>query len=312
MNTKNGTYGTEPPPDTAAKGWRRLRSGLVKRTSAIVMPIAQRVARDHFGGETVDDAICVAQRFATDGYPNTLGFWPVGTESARDMTDQYIASIDALAASGLDGHLSVKPPAVLFDPELAREIAEHARARNVGLHCDSHGIESVDPTRDMAECMLAHLSPANVGTTLPGRWRRSVEDADWAIERGLRVRVVKGQWPDPADPERDMGLGCLEVIDRLAGRAHHVAMASHDLPLLMEAIARLRQAGTDCEIQLIFGMPIAPILLWAKSNGVPVRIYIPYGKGFIPNAIGTLRRNPRLALRMLKGMVTRDEGGAPS
>ena len=35
---------------------------------------------------------------------------------------------------------------------------------------------------------------AKLGCTLPGRWRRSLSDADRAIEMGLRVRVVKGQW----------------------------------------------------------------------------------------------------------------------
>lgn len=308
MNRGDGSYSTSAPPDAAETGMRRLKSGMVKRASALLTPIAQRVARDHIGGDTVDDAICVARRLAADDLPNTLGFWPLGDESAREMADQYLASIEALAASGLDGYLSIKPPAVLFDDGLATEMATCAKARNVRLHCDSHGIESVELSHRMIDTMLVHLPPANLGTTLPGRWRRSLEDADWAIERGLNVRVVKGQWPDPEDPDRDMRAGYLEVIDRLAGRARHVAVATHDLSLLAEATSRLRAAGASFEVEAIYGVPMAPVLVWARENGVALRSYVPYGRGFIPNAIGQLRRNPRLAWRVLKGMATRSTG----
>jgi proline dehydrogenase len=284
---------------------------MVSRASAMLMPMAQRFARDHIGGDTVDDAICVARRLAADGIPSTLGFWPIGTETAREMAYQYFASTEALAASRLDGYLSIKPPAFGFDAGLATEMAARARALAVRLHCDSHGIESVDPSHRMIERMLDHLSPADLGTTLPGRWRRSLADADWAIERGLSVRVVKGQWPDPEDPKQDMRQGCLKVIDRLAGRARRVAVASHDLPLLAEATTRLRAAGTVCEVEAIYGVPMAPVLIWARENGVAFRAYIPYGKGFIPNAIGHLRRNPRLAWRVLKGMATPGGGTGP-
>lgn len=311
MNRDEGAYGTAPPPDAPVQGWQRFRRGMVNRASAMLMPMVQRFARDHIGGDTVDDALCVARRLAADGVPSTLGFWPVGTETAQEMTDQYVASIEALAASALDCYLSIKLPAIGFDAGPATEMAACAQARNVRLHCDSHGIELVDPSNRMIETMLGHLSPADLGTTLPGRWSRSLEDADWAIERGLSIRVVKGQWPDPADPGRDMRRGYLEVIDRLAGRARHVAVASHDLQLLAEATARLRAAGTACEVEAIYGPPMAPILRWARENGVAFRAYVPYGKGFVPNAIGQLRRNPRLAWRVIKGMATGGAGSAP-
>ena len=50
-------------------------------------------------------------------------------------------------------------------------------------------------------------------------------------------------------------------------------------------------------------MPMAPALRWAKENDAPVRIYVPFGKGFIPSAVGVLRRNPRLAWLVLKDLV---------
>ena len=303
MNRGEGRHGTAPPPDAAVVGWRRWRATAVKRASALLMPIVQRVARDQIGGETIEDAICVAHRLAGDGLPNTLGFWDGGAETARQVADVYVDSVEALAAGGLDGYLSIKPPALRFDVRLASEVAACAQGGGVRLHCDSHGTEAADLSHRMVETLLGHLPSSDLGTTLPGRWCRSLADADWAVERGLAVRVVKGQWPDPDDPDRDMRRGCYEVIDQLAGRARHVAVASHDVPLLAAGIAQLRAAGTSCEVELIYGPLMAAPLRWARDEGVAARIYVPFGKGFIPNAIGLLRRNPRLAWRVIKGSV---------
>ncbi len=258
-----------------------------------MLPLMQRAARAYVGGETLEDALAVARRLADEALPSTLGLWNSADDGTRRVADEYLAAIERLAAAGLDSYLSIKPPALVFDSELAAELAAAAQARGIRLHCDSHGPEVADASCAMMEAMLPHLSASELGTTLPGRWSRSLLDADWAIERGFNVRVVKGQWPDPEDPQRDMRAGYLEVIDRLAGRARHVAVASHDVPMAAEAITRLRDAGTSCEIELLFGLPITQSLEWARENGVGVRMYVPYGREYNPPAIAQLPRNPR-------------------
>ena len=289
-----------PPPTTFA----RLKASASGAVSAAIMPLIQRAGRAYVGGETVEDALSIARRLNEEGLPNTLGFWDTKDYSARQVADICLDAVEQLAKSGLDSYLSIKPPALRFDPDLTAALAVAAHKWNVRVHCDSHGPEVAEASHAMEQAMLAHLPASSLSTTLPSRWLRSLPDADWAIEHGLRVRVVKGQWPDPADPKRDMSAGYLEVIDRLAGRARHVGVATHDVPLAAEAISRLRAAGTPFELELLYGMPMAPSLRWAKENGAPVRIYVPFGKGFIPSAVGVLRRNPRLAWLVLKDLVS--------
>ncbi|NNK91473.1 MAG: hypothetical protein HKO87_03495 [Acidimicrobiia bacterium] len=303
MNGDDASFDTAPPPEAEPTGLAQLKTRMVRGASAALMPLAQRVAPDHIGGETVADALCVAHRLAGEGLPNTLGFWDTAAYSRRDVAETYVETIERLSTSGLDGYVSIKPPALRFEHETAKRLAAVASTHGIRLHCDSHGIEVADLSGAMIETMLARLPPDALGTTLPGRWSRSLTDADWAVERGLPVRVVKGQWPDPEDPKRDMVSGCLDVVDRLAGRARHVAVASHDVSLVPEAINRLRAAGTSCELELIHGAPLAEPLDWARNNGVAVRIYVPFGKGFIPNAVGLIRRNPRFAWRIVTGFV---------
>jgi proline dehydrogenase len=291
---------TAPPP---LVGLHKLKSRVATGASTLVLPLVQRAARGYVGGETVEDALCVARRLADEKTPCTLGFWDNGDCTAREAADIYLVAIELLAASDLDSYLSVKPPALQFDRELASELTAAAEKSPVRLHVDSHGPEVADLSCEFVETMLRRIAASRLGTTLPGRWSRSLTDADWAVERGLSVRVVKGQWPDLADPERDMRAGFLEVIDRLAGRARHVAVATHDTPLAAEAISRLRAAGTSCEIEQLFGMPLKRTLSVARENGVGVRIYVPYGKGYVPNAIRLLMRNPGLAVRIAKNLI---------
>jgi proline dehydrogenase len=285
------------------KGVKRLRAAARRAVSGVLLPLMQRAGRAYVGGETVGDALIVARRLAAEGFPSTLGLWDAPEDTARKVADEYLAAIDHLGGGGLDSYVSIKPPALRFDGQLATELAAAGHVHGVRLHFDSHGPQVVDPSNAMLETMLQHLSRDHLSTTLPGRWSRSLSDAEWAVEHGLAVRVVKGQWPDPTDPGRDMRAGFLEVIDRLAGRARRVAVASHDVPLAAESIGRLRAAGTPCELELLFGLPMTRSLLWARENGAVVRIYVPYGKGYLPHAVNQLRRNPRFLWWILKDLV---------
>ncbi len=168
------------------------------------------------------------------------------------------------------------------------------------LHFDSLAPETAERTQQMIDELLADVPGLDVGCTLPGRWRRSVEDAHWAARSDLFVRVVKGQWADPDDPDRDPQAGYLEVINQLAGRARRVAVATHDVALAAEALRRLRAARTPCELELLHGLPMRPSIQQARELGVGVRVYVPYGETYLPYALSQVRRRPRVLWWLVK------------
>jgi len=304
LHTNPGAFNTGAPEEHAQSALNALKAGVSRRLSDLVTPLVSRIAKDYVGGETVDDALCVARRLAVQNVPSTLGFWDTSDYSQRQVADIYLAAVKNLSASGLDSYVSIKPPALRFGSDVAVELAAVAKSSGVRLHCDSHGPEVVEHSHTMLQAMLDRVGPDCLGTTIPGRWSRSISDADWANERRLNVRVVKGQWPDPENPQADMREGFLRVIERLAGRARHVAVATHDMQLAADAVERLRAAGTSCELEQIFGLNSIQSLRWARQNGIGLRIYIPFGKGYIPNAMRLMRRNPRLAWIITKRLVT--------
>jgi proline dehydrogenase len=197
-----------------------------------------------------------------------------------------------VSRDGLDTHLSIKAPAFGFDPGILAELLGRAGSSGIGVHFDSLAAETADPT--MALVPEAASRHPEVGITLPARWRRSVDDARLAIELGLAVRVVKGRWPDPEAPTADPRAGFMALVDQLAGRARQVAVATHDVPLARQALQRLGAGGTPCELELLFGLPIAAPANAGDELSVPVRMYVPYGHGTLPYRIPDARRDVRV------------------
>jgi proline dehydrogenase len=265
------------------------------------MALAERVARPYIVGQELGDAIRASRSLRERGFRSTIGFWNRVDEDPDDIAARYSAAIDAVGAEGLDCRVSVKAPPLQFSQERFERLAKQARERNVGLHFDSLWPEATDETFSL----LSKLVPRypNLGCTLPARWRRSPDDAERAIELGLGVRIVKGQWPDPADPDRDMRAGYLEVVDRLAGRVRYAAVATHDALLAREALTRLRAAGTKCELELLYGLPLRKVVAIARAGAVPVRVFLPYGHGFLPYAMEQLKAHPWIALQVVRAWI---------
>lgn len=290
---------SEKAMERARRGGARLR----RAAKTCVLPALKVAARNYVAGDTFADATRVARRLAGQGLRSTIGFWDSESQSARFVADQYLAGLDALADEEGDAYLSVKLPSLRFSSPLVEEIV--ARSCKVGrrIHFDSLAHEAADRTRETVDRALASTPAVDVGYTLPSRWRRSLEDADWTAERGLYVRVVKGEWPDPTDPKRDPHAGYLEVIDRLAGRAARVGVATHDPKLAAESVRRLQAAGTPSDVELLYGLPTRNSIRSARRLGVDVRVYVPYGEAYMPYALSQVRRKPYVVWWLAKDLV---------
>ena len=143
----------------------------------------------------------------------------------------------------------------------------------------------------------------DLGCTLPGRWVRSLDDAERATEKGLAARVVKGQWADPDAPDRDGREGCLEVVRRLAGKARLVAIATHDVPLAERCVRVLQETSTPVELELLHGLPMRGALSMARRCRVPVRVYVPYGESWLPYSLDYVERHPEVMLWLVRDLL---------
>jgi len=268
---------------------------------ALLQAAEQRAAAKYVVGPELQDAIRACHTLETEGYGSTMCFWNGDRDTGRNVADHYCAAVEAIRLDGLNSCISVKSAPLHFSYELFHDVCQRAAQGEIEVRFDSLWLETADQTFDLLRRL--RQSCKALGCTLPGRWRRSLADADWAVESQLIVRVVKGQWADPDVQSRDPSAGFLAVIDRLAGHARRVAVATHDPILAREALGRLNAAGTSAELELLFGLPMRKVIPVAKALGNPVRIYVPYGHAWLPYLIWQARQNPRVVWRVMCDMI---------
>jgi proline dehydrogenase len=280
-----------------------VNQSLRHRVGRILLPLLRRAAHSYIAGPELSDALAMSRALGVQGKGSTIAFWDEAGAAPDEVLNACLKSAEALGGETLDCYLSVKAPSVQYSAEALLRVIEKCECSKTRLHFDSLGMDSAEPTRALVEGLLPRY--ANISFTLPGRWARSLEDAEWAVNRGVSVRVVKGQWEDPAMPRRDPHTGFLEVIERLAGGARSVAVATHNTTLAAPALEILMKAGTPCELELLFGLPSKAVLRIADAMGVRSRIYVPYGYGWLPYSLSQARKNPRILWWMLRDAMQR-------
>jgi proline dehydrogenase len=255
-------------------------------------PLAHFAGRRYIAGATVAEAVQTIRQLAGQNFASTICYWNGEQDAPELVARHYLEILDELAAAKLDSYLSIKATALHYSRAWLNQIAERAASAKVRLHFDAMWPDSAEPTFALLEGLRAHQTA--VSCTLPGRWQRSLTDAECINEWQIPVRVVKGQWADPDRPNIDLRAGYLAVIERLAGRAAHVAVATHDPELAAAALEQLTKAATSCELELLFGLPTRAVLRVACTFSVPVRMYVPYGAAWAPYCLSQARRNPRI------------------
>ena len=236
----------------------------------------------------------------------TLGRLSKSGDDPAQIVHEYQQASNSLLSSPVPErfYLSLKPPALNFDPEFAAAIAATALTNGHGVHFDSHKFAETDATLRLLEEILKRKLPSgdsrrgwNFSLSIPSRWKRSAADARWAVERGVRVRLVKGDFGATAAEEVEPGRGFLDLVRQLAGAVPNLALATHDCALARESIAICQKAGSVPQLELFFGRPASDILALSRETGVPVGFYVPYGDTLLVYVIRDLLTNPLKLLR---------------
>lgn len=275
---------------------KRLERGLRRGK----LTVAQAAGERYVAGPELADALAEGGRYADAGYATTVGFWNGSADPPDRVAAEGLATAEALPAGS---EVSIKPVPMGGDGPALDRLLDACTEHELTLHLDAQGPESATESQHAA-VRLAASAPGRVGCTLPGRWSRSVADAEALAGTGTRVRVVKGEVADRAGLEVDPRAGFIAVVEALAAhRSCHVEVATHDAVLAGTCLKRLLAAGASCELQVLHAMRSAAAIRIARKLGVPVRVYVPYGTGRAPYAPAALRRHPALAMSFARDVL---------
>jgi proline dehydrogenase len=292
-------------------------------------PMVRWFARPYVAGDSLDAALDAAAKLWRDrGLLTTLDVLGEEVKEKAKVDANatlYAGVIDALSRDArFKDHptrpsVSLKPSAFTTGPhEDARgpitELARHARDRDVALTIDMEDRRWTDFTIDLATGLFA--SGHDVGTVLQTRLNRTEKDLA-RIPPGMRLRLVIGIYPEPADvattDKPAMKERMVSFARKLLDRSVFVEFATHDAPTVERFVREVAPKAPDrCEVQMLLGVPREGlqerVRRGALGPGLPVRLYVPFADGW-DDATAYLRRrmaeSPSIAWLVVRNLFSR-------
>ena len=291
------------------------------RQAALRAPGAQAIVGRYVAGESSEGAVAVARALRSAGLLVTLDYLGEDTTDAQRAAAtaaQYVHLLGKLAAEGLtEGgavEVSVKPTAIglLLGTEdadgqpghnpLGMRIATEHLERIVAAARDAGTTVTVDAedhrTTQAGLRVAAALRPrfGSLGSVLQAALRRTEADARELAAPGVRVRLCKGAYAEPASQAYDVRhdidksfARCLRIL--MAGPGYPM-IATHDprLIAITRSLGMARPAGSF-EYQMLYGVRPDEQRRLAAS-GAKVRVYVPYGGDWYPYLVRRLAERP--------------------
>ncbi len=149
----------------------------------------------------------------------------------------------------------------------------------------------------------------NVGVVLQSALKRSEADLERVLGLGLRVRLVKGAYQEPAavawQAKAEVDAAYLRLLEPLLARGRFPAIATHDPVMIAEtrrvaALHHLPSAGF--EFQMLYGVR-RDLQASLAGEGYGVRVYIPYGREWFPYFMRRLGERPANVAFVLKSLL---------
>jgi proline dehydrogenase len=283
------------------------RYGMAKPTS---------FARRFIAGETADEAMDAARAIQKSGMALTLdqlGESITTLGEADAATKVYLTLIEKIVAAGIDRNISVKPTQLGLDIDQAvcvqniRRILDLAKQNDFFVRVDMENTPYIQKTLDMFNAVWAE-GYRNAGVVLQSAVFRSEDDARAVSKAGIRVRLVKGAYKEPAalahQAKADVDAAYIRIMKILMTEGVYPAIATHD-PKMIEAtkaFAREQGIGADkYEFQMLYGIR-RDLQASLVADGYRMRVYVPFGKQWFPYFMRRLGERPANVGFVLKGI----------
>ena len=267
-------------------------------------------------GDALDDAVRVVTDFNRRGWSGSLdhlGENVAEEKMARSATEDYLAAFERIATERMNANVSVKLTQLGLDitPDLCREllirILQRAQQLDNFVRVDMEGSAYTQRTLDLV--LSLHQQFANVGVVLQSYLYRTMDDVKQVNAAGVRVRLVKGAYDEPATvayPKKaDVDAQFEAEMRELLLHGTYPAIATHD-DRLIAATTRFaseqRISSDRYEFQMLYGIrrDLQERLL---REGYRVRIYVPYGTEWYPYLMRRLAERPANLVFLIRSLI---------
>jgi proline dehydrogenase len=283
---------------------------------ATALPFTRAMVRRFVAGFTLDEVLAILGELHAAGLRWTVDVLGESVDSEAGATasaDRYLATLDALAARGLEANVSLKltQMGLDIDPDFCRQnvarVAARAREVRAFVRVDMEDHTKTDITLEIARALRRQHD--DVGVVIQSYLRRSDADIDRLILERTRVRLCKGAYDEPASvafaSKAEVDSSYAELADRLLRDGNYPAMATHDEALIEHIIdyAQAHDIGPErFEFQMLYGVR-RDLQQALVDQGWTVRVYVPYGTEWYPYYMRRLAERPANLLFIVRSVL---------
>jgi proline dehydrogenase len=288
----------------------RLSENRSIRNFAERSAIGRRVSGRFVAGTKIEDAVRVTQAVNRAGMSvsiDNLGENVTNPDEARESAELYRQILDAIAANHLDANISLKLTHMGLDVDesLARDIVSSLVSKATAMtppgfvRVDMEGSPYTQRTLDFVHELHRRPGHANsVGTVIQSYLRRSESDVEKLLAEGIRIRLCKGAYKEPADiafeSKAEVDANYVKLMKMLLKSDTYHGLATHDESIIRQAQAfatREKIARDSFEFQMLHGIR-RDLQQQLVKDGWRMRVYIPFGTEWYPYFMRRLGERP--------------------
>jgi len=299
----------------------RLSENGPLRNFAESSAIGRRVSGRFVAGTEIADAVRATEVVNRSGMSvsiDNLGENVTNAEEARQSAELYRHILDAIASKHLNANISLKLTHMGLDVDeaLAREIVSGLVAQAAALN--PAGFVRVDmegspyTQRTLYFVRELHRAPENrnsVGTVIQSYLKRSEQDVEDLLAEGIRIRLCKGAYKEPAsiafENKEDVDANYVKLMKVLMKSGIYHGLATHDENIIQEAqaFAIAEKIPRDAfEFQMLYGIR-RDLQQRLVRDGWRMRVYIPFGTEWYPYFMRRLGERPANAFFIARNLL---------
>jgi len=278
--------------------------------------VGRRMSSRFVAGKNIADALRVAKAVSDQGMAVTLDSLgeSVSTEAeAMEAAEIYQQLLEQIATLKLNANISVKLTQMGLEqsPELAERIAEslvkHAHATGNFVRIDMEDSTLTQATLNIVRRLNARPDlRGSIGVVIQAYLYRSQSDIEQLVADGIRVRLCKGAYKEPAEVafprKEDVDQNFVRLSKMLLDSPIYHGIASHDEAMIEAAKAFAAKNGiapSRFEFQMLYGVR-RDLQRKLIKEGYNVRVYIPFGQEWYPYFMRRLAERPANVLFLAK------------
>jgi proline dehydrogenase len=265
---------------------------------------------------TIDEALEVSEKLNQQGIKVTLDSLgeSVTTEAeAMKAAGIYHRVLDRIAERKLDANVSLKltQMGLELDAGLAErittELVQQAHVLNNFVRIDMEDSQLTEQTLALVHRLHAQSELRGaVGVVIQAYLYRSEADIAELVEKGIRIRLCKGAYKEPAavafPNKADVDVNYAKLAQKLLTSSLYHGLATHDEAMIAAIQQYARAKGIRAEqfeFQMLYGVR-RDLQRKLVAEGYNVRVYVPFGTEWYPYFMRRLAERPANVLFLAK------------